>query len=294
MSAWTNRCPMRRQQATANRRSFRSLALPVLRRNSSMPCGSSQVSRSASVIKAPRRFPGSQATGEPPPTGTPGDGRWFTASGQGGDVGATARAVPICMITAHQPANHRAARRRNPCSGLTRPSCGRSNVEGVGGQRGAWALPKGGEMKRLHQGLLIGCTVLSSWLGMQAVHESGHVLGAWLTGGRVARVVLHPLTISRTDLAENPHPLAVVWAGPVVGVVLPLLFWSATAAARVPWAFVLRFFAGFCLLANGLYIGVGSFDAVGDCGEMLRHGSESWQLWLFGAATAPVGLWLWH
>jgi hypothetical protein len=129
---------------------------------------------------------------------------------------------------------------------------------------------------------------------MQAVHEFGHVGGAWLTGGRVARVVLHPLTISRTDLADNPRPLAVVWAGPAVGALLPLGLWLAAAAARVPGAFVLRFFTGFCLLANGLYIGVGAFDGVGDCGEMLRHGSEPWQLWLFGAATAPVGLWLWH
>jgi hypothetical protein len=63
---------------------------------------------------------------------------------------------------------------------------------------------------------------------------------------------------------------------------------------RLSGAFVLRFFAGFCLLANGLYIGLGSFDRVGDCGQMLRHGSERWQLWLFGAITAPVGLWLWH
>ena len=69
-------------------------------------------------------------------------------------------------------------------------------------------------MTRLLQIVLIGSTVVGSWLGMQAVHEAGHVLGAWLTGGRVARVVLHPLTISRTDLAENPWPLAVVWARP--------------------------------------------------------------------------------
>ncbi len=62
----------------------------------------------------------------------------------------------------------------------------------------------------------------------------------------------------------------------------------------MPGAFVLRFFAGFCLLANGLYIGVGSFDRVGDCGEILRYGSAAWQLWLFGLATAPVGSWLWH
>jgi hypothetical protein len=149
-------------------------------------------------------------------------------------------------------------------------------------------------VSRLHQALLILSTFLGSWLGMQAVHESGHVLGAWLTGGRVARVVLHPLTISRTDLAHNPSPLAVVWAGPVVGAVAPLVLWGLAAAARLPGAYVVRFFAGFCLLANGLYIGAGSFGRVGDCGEMLRHGSAPWQLWLFGLLTAPAGLWLWH
>jgi hypothetical protein len=149
-------------------------------------------------------------------------------------------------------------------------------------------------MHRPHQALLIGSTLLGSWLGMQAIHETGHMLGAWLTGGRVARVVLNPLTISRTDLADNPNPLVVVWSGPAFGVAAPLLLWGAAAAARVAWAFVLRFFAGFCLLSNGLYIGIGSFDGVGDCGEMLRHGSRLWQLWLFGAITAPLGLWLWH
>jgi Peptidase M50B-like len=149
-------------------------------------------------------------------------------------------------------------------------------------------------VSRLPQFILILSTVLGSWLGMQLVHEFGHVLGAWLTGGRVARVVFHPLTISRTDLAHNPNPLAVVWAGPLFGVTAPLCLWAFAAAVRRTWTFVLRFFAGFCLLANGAYIGVGSFHGVGDCGEMLRHGSALWQLWLFGAVTAPVGLWLWN
>src|SRR5829696_4863563 len=149
-------------------------------------------------------------------------------------------------------------------------------------------------MPSRNQVILIGSTVLGSWLGMQAVHELGHVLGARATGGRVERVVLHPFTISRTDLAENPHPLLVTWAGPVFGALAPLLAWGAAAGLRVPGAFVSRFFAGFCLLANGLYIGVGSFAGVGDCGELLRHGSAPWHLWLFGAATAPAGLWLWH
>jgi hypothetical protein len=149
-------------------------------------------------------------------------------------------------------------------------------------------------VKYLYPGVLIVSTLLGSWLGMQAVHESGHALAGLLTGGRVARVVLNPLTISRTDLAENPHPLIVVWAGPFAGVLLPLAAWGVAAWVRMPGAFVLRFFAGFCLIANGAYIGCGSFYDVGDCGEMLRHGSPMWLLWLFGAAALPAGLWLWH
>ena len=149
-------------------------------------------------------------------------------------------------------------------------------------------------MTRLPQTLLIISTLLACWLGMQAAHELGHVLAAKLSGGEVQQVVLSPLTISRTDLGNNPHPLLVVWAGPICGVLLPLLFW---ALAKLLWpsgAFLLRFFAGFCLIANGLYIGLGSFGRIGDCGEMLRHGAALWQLWLFGLCTAPLGMLLWN
>jgi hypothetical protein len=151
-----------------------------------------------------------------------------------------------------------------------------------------------GPVKRLHQTILISSTIVASWLGMQVVHECGHVLGAWCTGGEVGRVVLHPLTISRTDLATNPHPLLVVWAGPTFGVLCPLALWGAARASQIPGSFALRFFAGFCLIANGAYIAFGSIDRIGDCGEMLRHGSQIWQLWLFGALSIPTGFWLWH
>src|SRR3954454_20608537 len=97
-----------------------------------------------------------------------------------------------------------------------------------------------GPVNRLPQVVLIISTVLGSWLGMQAVHESGHVLGAWLTGGQVARVVLYPLTISRTDLIHNPRPLVVVWAGPWVGVLVPLVGWAIAAKLRMPGVYVLR------------------------------------------------------
>ena len=110
----------------------------------------------------------------------------------------------------------------------------------------------------------------------------------------MVRVVLHPLTISRTDLAENPHPLAVAWSGPLVGVVLPLLFWGAASAVRWAGAFALRFFAGFCLVANGAYLAVGSFDRIGDAGDLLRLGSPPWLLWAFGLGAVPTGFYLWH
>jgi hypothetical protein len=134
----------------------------------------------------------------------------------------------------------------------------------------------------------------AAWLGMQAVHELGHELSAWATGGSVERVVLNPLTISRTDVSPNPHPLVVAWGGPVIGVALPLLL--AVACRRSP-AWIRRlaaFFAGFCLLANGAYIGVGSFGGVGDAGDMLRNGSPPWTLLLFGIVSSAAGLWIWH
>jgi hypothetical protein len=145
---------------------------------------------------------------------------------------------------------------------------------------------------RTPQVVLILSLLLGSWLGMQIVHEFGHVLGGWLTGGQVARVVLHPLTISRTDWLHNPHPLVEVWAGPILGVLLPLAGWLMCRGRR--GAYLMRFFAGFCCIANGAYIAGGSFDRLGDAGDLLRFGAPMWLLWLFGLVTIPLGLWLWH
>ena len=142
--------------------------------------------------------------------------------------------------------------------------------------------------------VFLAATLVACWLGMQAVHEWGHVIGAQLTGAVVENVVLHPLTISRTDVADNRQPLVVVWLGPLLGVLLPLTLWGLAAAAGLKEAFLLRFFAGFCLIANGLYLGVGSIDGVGDCGDLLRHGSPIGMLWLFGVVTTPLGFALWH
>jgi hypothetical protein len=147
---------------------------------------------------------------------------------------------------------------------------------------------------RIWQALLIVFLIGFSWLAMMAVHELGHVLNAKLSGGTVERVVLHPLAISRTDVSPNPHPQFVAWGGAIWGTFLPLLLIAVVRFTTRTYTYLVAFFAGFCCLANGLYLAAGSFAGVGDAGDLLRHGAARWQLWLFGVPLSMLGLWLWN
>ncbi len=147
-------------------------------------------------------------------------------------------------------------------------------------------------LERAWRCVLIVSTLAVSWLGMQIVHEFGHVAAAWLTGGTVVHVELRPWTISRTDVAPNPRPLIVAWCGPIVGGALPLFAWSI--ARQEPSAYLWRFFAGFCLIANGVYIGAGALTRIGDAADIIGLGSQSWPLLAFGLLAVPAGLALWH
>ena len=148
---------------------------------------------------------------------------------------------------------------------------------------------------RAFQILLVVSTLVISWLGMMVVHEFGHVLFAWLSGGSVARVVLSPLEFSRTDLQRNPHPLFVASGGALVGDALPLLVASLWRLLRWPGWYILQFFAGFCLVANGIYFAVVSFiPNAADPSDLMRAGSPQWPLVLFGIITIPMGFFLWN
>jgi len=149
-------------------------------------------------------------------------------------------------------------------------------------------------MQRFHQLLFTASLLALSWFAMLAVHEFGHVVGAFCTGGNVERVILHPFTISRTDVSPNPNPIAVVWLGPILGCILPIIVWLVLPRRLLVIRNIAVFFAGFCLLANGAYIAIGSLDRVGDCGVMMQHGSPQWLLFAFGLVTIPLGFSLWH
>ena len=142
--------------------------------------------------------------------------------------------------------------------------------------------------------LLVVSTGVFSWLAMMAVHEAGHVLHAVVSGGRVERVVLHPLAISRTDVHPNPHPLFVAWGGAAWGCLIPAAAWLAARLARLRVEYVFRFFAGFCLIANGAYLGTGVVFPAGDAADLLRHGTPAWLLGAFGMTAMGLGLWSWH
>lgn len=130
------------------------------------------------------------------------------------------------------------------------------------------------------------------WLGMMALHELGHVLHGWLSGGRVERILLPWFGFSRTDLSLNPHPLFVALGGALWGACIPLIGFAIPRKNVVAkWA---RFFAGFCLIANGVYLGAGSFDRAGDAGDLLRWGAPLWVLIVSGALAAGLGLLVWH
>ncbi len=148
--------------------------------------------------------------------------------------------------------------------------------------------------RRLRQILLILGTFAVSWLMMMAVHELGHVIHAWISGGQVVYVELRPWTISRTDVWPNPRPLFVVWGGPIWGCVLPLIACWLARLFRWRFDYLLTFFAGFCLIANGVYIGVGGPPGVGDAGDMLNYGCPLWMMLVFGITTATPGLYLWN
>ncbi len=149
-------------------------------------------------------------------------------------------------------------------------------------------------MRRLPQFTLIASTFGYCWLGMQIVHELGHALTAYACGETVQKIVLHPLAISRTDVTHDRYPLWVIWSGPILGSLVPVLVLAAARSFHSGLYYLFQFFAGFCLVVNGAYLGIGSFSGVGDAGDLLRHGVSHWTLILFGLICIPAGLYLWN
>jgi len=149
-------------------------------------------------------------------------------------------------------------------------------------------------MKRSSAKLAWLLLIYPSWLAMMAIHETGHVIAACLSGAQVTHVSIPLLGFSRTDVMHNTHPAIVAWGGPIGGTLLPLLLWLIARVIARPLVRLAQFFAGFCLIINGVYLGVGWIDAAGDAGDLLRHGTPRAALIVFGAVAFVAGIYIWH
>jgi hypothetical protein len=152
---------------------------------------------------------------------------------------------------------------------------------------------------RIFQILLMASAAGSSWLAMMVVHESGHVLNAWLSGGIVSKIVLHPLVFSRTDLSVNPHPLFVAWGGSIWGCLIPLGLLAVVHFIARTYRYLFAWWTGFCFIANGAYLACGWLfsgggHAADDANVILQNGGARWQLVVFGLIAVPMGLWMWN
>lgn len=135
-----------------------------------------------------------------------------------------------------------------------------------------------------------------SWLLMMVLHECGHVLHGWLSGAQLVLVDLPPMGFSRTDFTANPHPLLVAWGGGIWGCLLPLAILGVVCLAMPRYGWLARWFAGFCLIANGAYLAAGLFlgGAGDDAGVVLQNGGAKWQVLCFGIPAVAAGLYLWN
>lgn len=124
-----------------------------------------------------------------------------------------------------------------------------------------------------------------AWCAMTVTHEAGHLVGGWLSGATLQTADLRPWALPYSLHEPDPHPLVTLWAGPLLGVLLPGLIGGGW---RHP---VARFLADFCCLANGLYLAVAwlTGDHHLDTARLLRAGASPVWLLLFCGITIGFG-----
>ena len=125
----------------------------------------------------------------------------------------------------------------------------------------------------------------TSWVVMTFTHETGHIVGGMTCGATLNDYDLAPWRMPYSLHSPDPHPLITLWAGPIVGVAVPLgLAWLI----QKPWSW---FIADFCLLANGAYLALAwwSGDAFLDTPRMLDAGAHPATIVVYCLLTLGFG-----
>ena len=132
--------------------------------------------------------------------------------------------------------------------------------------------------------------VVVAYNGAMLLHEFGHVIHLWVSGGTVARVYVSPIDVSYVHKGANPHPQWVAWGGPVWGAVFPALLLGLAWVSRTRLVSLTVVLATFALVFNGAYLTVGAFQPGGDTAQLLEHGAPVWSLVAVGAPMLLAGV----
>ena len=142
--------------------------------------------------------------------------------------------------------------------------------------------------------VFVGFVLVLSWFSMMIVHESGHVIHSWFSGGVVKQVILYPTVFSQTEMKINPYPIFVAWGGMLWGTIIPLILLGIVRGFKISSWYIFQFFAGFCFVANGFYFIIGGIDSTGDPGDIIFYGISSILVIIAGIIEACIGFLLWH
>ena len=120
---------------------------------------------------------------------------------------------------------------------------------------------------------------------MTFTHECGHIVGGMACGATLTDFDLVPWRMPYSLHSPDPHPLVTLWAGPLLGVAVPLI---ASSIIRKRWAW---FIADFCVIANGGYLALAwlSGDRFLDTPRLLAAGAYPASIVVYCILTIGVG-----
>jgi len=130
-----------------------------------------------------------------------------------------------------------------------------------------------------------GLLLAASWVVMILTHESGHLVGGFISGATLTDFDLAPWRMPYSLHAPDPYPLVTLWSGPLLGVTVPL---AVAGILRRRWAW---FIADFCLVANGGYLAIAwiSGDRLLDTARLLSAGAHPASIAIYCVTTIGLG-----
>lgn len=116
----------------------------------------------------------------------------------------------------------------------------------------------------LLMGALFAAVNIASFL-----HEAGHILGAWCTGGDVSGIVIHPFSWSYAHAFSINHEGVVIWAGSVLGSLFGIPITLSVLKWRRPGLLIPLLVGVVACIDNGAYLLLGSVFKLGGDGTVL-------------------------